>query len=231
MANFTESIPGIISALGEPSRPSRPILEDGTEPGTFPAIAMAFLARSGDERAVRAALNALRHNEWIKPRDLAKTDPVEVEEAFRASGAVSLVKSARLLRKLAKWFVDTFGDNEVAGPSIATESIRDDLRSINGIGPPTADAILLHGFGRATYPVDHPTYRILLRHGWIDESTDYDEARALIEAAFPDDPESLSKLSTHFKELGRLTCRATSAKCDRCPLKPFLPEGGPFGEF
>ena len=69
--------------------------------------------------------------------------------------------------------------------------------------------------------------RILVRHGWLDPSSDYDEARSALESIAPDEPERLAQLSLGFEKLGRDFCKSTAPKCDRCPLRPLLPEGGP----
>jgi endonuclease-3 related protein len=222
MARLGEAIP-LIASLGiEPTAPP-------FEVGSFAAVLAAFLTRAGDARAVASAITALRDSDWLEPATLAQVDPAEVEEAWRSAGARSLLKSARPLLRLSAWVAATFEvrDDGILDTNATTEALRDGLRSLNGIGPATADAILLDGLGRPAYPVDRATYRVLVRHGWLDPTADYDEARALIEAALPDDPAGLSRLGSGFEVLGRTTCRATVARCERCALQPLLPEGGP----
>src|SRR5262249_11967694 len=91
----------------------------------------------------------------------------------------------------------------------------------------TADALLLRALARPIYPLDRASYRILVRHGWLDLSADYDEARAVVERLSPDDPGTLAQLSDWLARIGGGVCRVRGAKCDPCPLRPFLPEGGP----
>jgi endonuclease-3 related protein len=226
---FTESIPDILSNLAGMSGRVGADSSPGADVGSFLAVAGAYLSRSGEARPVFAAIVTLRESGWSDPHRLASADQTEIHDAFQQGGARSLARFASPLLKLARWYAATF-DVDGDTTSIATESIRDDLRSINGIGPATADAILLHGFGRSAYPVDHATYRILVRHGWIDEGAEYDDVRSLIESAIPDDPRAMERLSADFAELGRLACRATVARCERCPLRGLLPEGGPLGD-
>ena len=221
MPSFTESIPTMTTALADRFGEGRPA---GDDPGTFAAIATAFLSRDGDERAVRSAIDALRDAGLIDPRRLAEADPVAVEESWRSSGARTLVKSARGLRRLAEWVVETIPDDD---QSPSTEALRESLRAIKGIGPATADAILLDGLGRSAYPVDRASYRILVRHGWLDAEAGYDEARDLIEGGFAADVRALRNVSTWFERVGREACKASVAHCERCPLRGLLPEGGP----
>ena len=229
MPRFTEAIPEILASLAGRTGQGRSSTVRDAEPGSFVAVAGAYIAQSCDERTTRVAIDDLRESGCSDPHTLAGADPVEIAEAFRAGGSKSLVKLAGPLVKLARWFAATF-DGDSDDGSTPTESIRDGLRAVKGIGPATADAILLGGFGRAAYPVDRATYRILVRHGWIDQGAEYDEVRSLVEGALPDDPANLARLSEDFEALGRLTCRATVAKCDRCPLQGLLPEGGPLGD-
>ncbi len=217
MPTFTDAIPVILAALDGPE-------EGPPSQGTFEAVAAAYLAQWGEARAVAQAIDALREEGWLEPGALAAADEAAVADAWREAGSRGLVKLIPALQRLALWAARSLRDGA------STETLRDGLRKIKGIGAASADAILLRGLGRAAYPVDRATYRILVRHGWLDASAGYDEARSLVEAALPDDPMGLSRLSAEFEHVGRLWCRASVAKCERCPLRPLLPEGGPLGE-
>jgi endonuclease-3 related protein len=230
MPQLVDAMPSILEALADPDRPGRSGLNLAHEVGTFAAVATAYLRRFVDDRAVMAGVDALRESGRLEPGVLADSDPAEVEDDWRASGARSLVKLARPLLRLARWAADALDSDGLIGGSTSTEALREGLQGINGVGPATADAILLEGLGRSVYPVDRATYRILVRHGWIDPGADSEEARSLIEAAVGDDPAGLRRLAEGFERLGREACRASVARCDRCPLRPLLPEGGPLGE-
>jgi endonuclease-3 related protein len=215
--NLTDAIPVILAAIEGPE-------EAPPNAGTFESVAAAYLAQWGEERAVAQAIDALRDAGWLEPEALAAADEAAVADAWREAGSRGLLKLIPALQRLARWAAESLRDGA------STESLRGGLRAIKGIGAASADAILLRGLGRAAYPVDRATYRILVRHGWLDPSAGYDEARSLVEAALPDDPAGLARLSAGFEQVGRLWCRASVAKCERCPLRPLLPEGGPVGE-
>jgi endonuclease-3 related protein len=220
--SFTESMPLIQSSLDEAGAPA-PAIADGSAPGSFEAVASVYLAQFGEAKAVARAVDALRDEGWLDPAAIAEADPLAVEDAWRDAGARGLVKLVRPLQRVARWAAGVLDELDVR----STEALRDGLRAIKGIGAATADAILLRGLGRAAYPIDRATYRILVRHGWIDASANYDEARSLVEGALPDDPAGLVRLSDGFERIGRSACRPSVAKCERCPLRPLLPEGGP----
>jgi endonuclease-3 related protein len=228
VANFTESIPAILRAVEGLGLLPFPQALAGLQPGTFPAIVASYLSRSIDDRAVKNVLDALEEAGWSDASAFGKLDPAEIDDLFQASGIRGLTKSIRPLLKLAQWFTDEIG--EVADEGHATEALRDGLRSLTGIGPATADALLRDGFGRASYPVDRATYRILVRHGWLDQMADYDEARGLVEAPLSETPERLLELALGFEAIGRQWCKAGVPKCEKCPLRELLPESGPYGD-
>ena len=194
--------------------------------GRFVSIVRAGLARVADPRVASAALDALRDASLLEAPALAAADPAELDDLFRVSKVRLSARAIRPLQRVARWVAEHELDAEQAA-SWSTESLREEWRRLNGVGPATADSLLLFGLGRPTYPVDRPTYRVLVRHGWLEPSADYDEARSVAEGLAPDDPESLGRLSIAFERLGRDHCKPSVARCEGCPLRGMLPPDGP----
>jgi endonuclease-3 related protein len=224
MPTFAESYPGIIAALADrfggsedPSRPHPP----------FARLLAAFLGRTLEPARAERVLNALRDADLLDPHDLAKADAWLIGEATSSASARLPEPAVQRLKRLARWLVEEHQGNPETLESVSTSQLREELLAVSGIGPASADAILLFALDRPVYPVDRATYRILARHGWIDPNSEYDEARDLIERQAPDNAAALARLSGWLERVGHDACRARVAKCDRCPLKPFLPEGGP----
>src|SRR5262249_4665176 len=111
----------------------------------------------------------------------------------------------------------------------STDDLREELAGVRGVGPVGADAILMAALGRPSYPVDRGTYRILVRHGWLETSATYDDARDLVVHHTGGDPEVLLGVAAGMDELAGRFCRASAPRCDACPLRDLLPEGGPLG--
>jgi endonuclease III related protein len=198
----------------------------GPKAGPFAAVVAVALGLMTDPRTASAALESLRDAGLLEPDALATVNPLELDDLFKQTRVRLASKALRPLQKIARWFSE--GDFDTEGlEKLSTEAIRESWRGLNGIGPATADALLLFGLGRATYPVDRASYRIMARHGWLDPSSDYDEARSALEAIAPDDPDALAQLSLAFEKLGRDACKPGTPRCERCPLQPFLPESGP----
>lgn len=220
MPSLPDAYPALTEALaGQYGRPSGATAGGGA----FERIVAAVLGASGPALAA-----ALREEGLLEPAALAEADPAEIEQAMAGRGKGRPGAPAiGLLRKLARWVVEHHGGDPGELDAAATSSLREELVALRGIGGATADAILLQGLGRAAYPVDRATYRILARHGWIDPTADYDEARAAVLGLDPDDPDAMARLSSWFERVGREYCRAGAPRCERCPLRPFLPDGGP----
>jgi endonuclease-3 related protein len=227
MPSLHESFPALLEALVDYSAAGLGL--DRLAP--FDTLLAILLDKILDPRKAIVGLEALREEGLSTPRNLAASDPAELVEVLRSAGVSASEKSLRTLHRVARWLNDSH-NGSVEGLSdpenpVPTEQLREELTAINGVGPATADALLLFGLNRPAYPVDRATYRILVRHGWLDPTADYDEARASVEDRSPDDPSTLARISRAFASIGREFCRAAAPRCDRCPLSPFLPDGGP----
>jgi endonuclease-3 related protein len=97
------------------------------------------------------------------------------------------------------------------------ETARGRLLSIHGIGPETADAILLYAGNRASFVVDAYTRRILRRHYLCGDRAAYETLRELFHAALPADPSLFNQYHALFVSLGKKHCRSR-ARCEGCPL-------------
>jgi endonuclease-3 related protein len=194
----------------------------GRESSPFESLAAVALGLIADPRTASAALEALRDSGLLEPAALARANPLEIDEIFEQARVRLKSKTLRPLQQIARWVSEHEDFSK-----LSTEAIREAWRGLNGVGPATLDALLLFGLKRPTYPVDRASYRIMVRHGWLDPSSDYDEARSVLETIAPDDPEALAQLSLAFEKLGRESCKPGTPRCEHCPLRPYLPESGP----
>jgi endonuclease-3 related protein len=213
---YPEFAPVLLDRYGRPTASHAP-------DHLFRQILRVFLTRTIADRKADALLEVLADAGLLEPAGLADADPAEIAQAIESAGSFSKLIPA--LRRLASWVVEQGGEGALA--DAPTESLRDSLRALKGVGPTAADAILLHALGRPAYPLDRPTYRVLARHGWIDPNTDYDEARALLEDLAPDDPAALADLADWLDLVAAEFCKVATPRCDRCPLRPWLPPSGP----
>ena len=134
------------------------------------------------------------------------------------------VKARRLKSFIARVHRKCGGDIErfLSGP---VSALRQELLSINGIGPETADSIVLYAAGKATFVVDAYTRRILLRHGLIAPGDDYDAVKALFESHLPACADLWNDYHAQLVCVGKTYCRP-AARCPGCPLARFRHDGG-----
>lgn len=209
-----------------PSPGAGPSAIGGEVPSPFESIVRVALWLVAEPKVASVAFDALHGTGLIEPRALAGVDPLELDEILRQARVRLSSKALAPLRRIAGWMTARGLDGEDLA-ALPTESLREAWRELNGVGPSTVDALLLFALGRPTIPVDRASYRILVRHGWLDPSSDYDEARSVLESIAPDEPDRLSRLSLALEKLGRDACKSSAPRCDRCPLRSLLPEGGP----
>ncbi len=225
MASLAECYPILLAALadhyGQPQ--SAP-----PERSAFAAVLAAALELSAGSARVAAALEALDQSGLLEPSTLAGIEPSEILDSLRDAGLSLPARSATLLVRLARWYAKARGNDDLAHDPAAGKMVglRAELAAINGVGLATADAILL-AMGQPVYPLDRGTYRILVRHGWIDSATEYDQASELLSRQAAGNSQEIARLSTWLAQVGRQFCVPRSPRCQRCPLGCVLPEQGP----
>jgi endonuclease III related protein len=208
----------------------------------FEAMIAVFLDRELGSKRWRPALDALSDHGFLRPDRLADAEIPEITDALRERGIAAHARTIAPLKRLGRWASERgsadFLSLETADaladdPPISR--LRGDLGSIKGITPAAVDAVVLFALKRPSYPVDRATYRVLVRHGWLDATASYEEARDFLvdRALFACNDEeqgavaALSDLSHAMERLGQQYCRAAEARCHGCPLESLLPEGGP----
>lgn len=223
MSTLDESFPALQAALieryGHPAGlpPAEPLL----------ASAAALLMGDPSASEVARARTALVEADLLDPETLVSADLVVAEDHLRENGFPLPRKAIAGLQRLARWLVEAHQGNGDSLADAPTESLRDELAAINGIGRATADALLLYALRRPVYPLDRASYRVFVRHGWADPSADYEDARETAERPLRDDPDGLARLKIFMEQVGREFCRVRAPRCDRCPLRPWLPDTGP----
>ncbi|MEM1305215.1 MAG: endonuclease III domain-containing protein, partial [Planctomycetota bacterium] len=102
-----------------------------------------------------------------------------------------------------------------------TDELRASLLSVSGVGPETADAILLYAGDRPRFVIDAYTRRVVGRHGWRDDLS-YGGLQQWFESELPADAAVFNEYHALMVEVGKRHC-GPKPKCDGCPLRPMLP--------
>jgi endonuclease-3 related protein len=166
----------------------------------------------------------LREAGVMEPLALYKLPHAELAELIRPAGYYQV--KAKRLHSLLRFLVAQYDCSLDAMFRADLALLREQLLAIHGIGPETADAILLYAGGLPTFVVDTYTHRILARHGWIGYDAGYDEIKDYFESALPGDAALYNEYHALLVRVGKEFCRRTVPKCEACPLTSMLPPTG-----
>ena len=195
-------------------------------PGDSPFEIMvgAVLVQNTAWRNVEQAINNLRDAGVMEPHSLYNVPPEELAELIRPAGYYQL--KTKRLRNLLRFLVEVHDGSLESMFSTSLPSLREQLLAINGIGPETADAILLYAGGLPTFVVDTYSHRILARHGWLDYDAAYDDIKDYFESTLPDDAALYNEYHALLVRVGKDYCKRTAPNCEACPLAEMLPASG-----
>lgn len=180
----------------------------------------AILTQNTAWSNVERAISRLRRERAL---NLAKLHSVSLRRLagwIRPAGYFRI--KARRLRAFTSWIVRNFDHDLRRLFALPTDRLRRELLAIPGIGPETADSILLYAGKRPVFVVDAYTRRILERHGWIEARATYDEVASLFVQQLPRDARLFNEYHALIVALGKTYCRSRP-RCEDCPLKLFLP--------
>lgn len=194
-------------------------------PGDTPFEIMlgAVLTQNTSWKNVEKALTNLRDRDLLDPIKLNELPREEMEELLKPAGYFRL-KTARVKNLLAL-LCGKYGGSLEEMFSGSLSSLREELLNLNGIGPETADAILLYAGGFPTFVVDLYTHRVLKRHGWIEPEADYEMVQDFFHSSLERDAPQFNEFHALFVKVGKEHCGKTP-KCSGCPLESLLPPGG-----
>jgi len=132
------------------------------------------------------------------------------------------VKAVRL-RNLLALIVQELGGDITTLAERGLDAARERLLAVKGVGPETADSILLYGLSLPSFVVDTYTARICNRHALAPEDAGYEELRELFMDALPEDTALYNEFHALLVRVGNGWCRPRAPRCDTCPLGAFLP--------
>jgi endonuclease-3 related protein len=181
----------------------------------FEVAVGAVLTQNTTWRNVEKAIKNLKEHRLLSARALSRVPLSKLAQHVRPAGYYRL-KSQRL-----KNFVD-FLQHEYAGSMARmarepTEPLREKLLGVTGIGPETADSILLYALGKPVFVVDAYTRRILSRHGMVEQEVNYEELQRFFEEHLPRDVPLFKEFHALLVRTGAQFCKR-EPRCNECPL-------------
>jgi endonuclease-3 related protein len=189
----------------------------------FQVIVRAILVQNTSWKNVELALSNLRAAQLLSVQGIEAAELRRLERLTRPSGYFR--QKARTLKAFCAFLRDEFGGSLRGMFNTPTLILREKLLKVFGIGPGTADSILLYAGGHGVFVVDAYTRRMLVRHGWIHERAKYDDIRWLFERQFPGDIEIFNEFHALIVGAGKRWYRSQEPDCEHCPLGRYREAG------
>ncbi|OGR35328.1 MAG: endonuclease [Desulfovibrionales bacterium GWA2_65_9] len=217
MSKRSETIQGLYRTLSGALGPSR--WWPGETP--FEVAVGAILTQNTNWKNVEKAIANLKAAGALTAKGLRALHPARLEELIRPAGYFR-IKTKRLTDFLD--FLEQESGLEIeALAHQELPQLRSKLLAVRGIGPETADSILLYALGKPTFVVDAYTVRMFSRHGLIPEVTDYHEVQDIAQSAIAPEAADYNEFHALIVRAAKQWCRKSKPLCALCPARALLP--------
>ncbi|MDR3073954.1 MAG: endonuclease III domain-containing protein [Deltaproteobacteria bacterium] len=187
----------------------------------------AILTQNTNWRNVEKALQALDAATGLVPDAVAALAPAELEAFVYPAGFFR--QKSRKIRNFLLLLKESGGLGHGAEDvslacfaDLEMEEARGKFLAVSGIGPETADCIVLYALGKPSFVVDAYTRRLFHRHGLVEDTVTYAELREFFMDALPPDRALFAEYHALIVRAGKEFCRKTTPRCTECPLGSFL---------
>lgn len=162
----------------------------------------------------KAIYNLIREGKLNAPA-IHKITPERLASLIRPAGYFNV--KAKRLKHFVSFLVQDYGGKIEKIKKDETETARQKLLGVNGIGPETADSIILYALERPVFVIDSYTKRVLSRHNIMEHDATYDSFQELFHSNLKREVRLFNEYHALFVRLAKEHCR-TKPRCDGCPL-------------
>ncbi|MGB3222127.1 MAG: endonuclease III domain-containing protein [Desulforhopalus sp.] len=187
-------------------------------PGDTPFEIMvgAILTQNTNWSNVQKAINNLKSENLLNYQSLSQLSSDEIAQWIRPAGYYNL--KARRLRNFLDMVANIYqGDLDLFIEDDLSRA-RDNLLAVNGIGPETADSILLYACGHPIFVIDLYTHRVFSRHNLVMEETDYATMQNIFMDHLLPDLQLYNEFHALIVRVAKTYCKKTKPLCEKCPL-------------
>lgn len=184
----------------------------------FEVAVGAILTQNTNWTNVEKAINNLKASKALNPKKLMDMPIERLAILIRPVGYFNI--KAKRLKAFISFLMDNYGGNMERMRKDNAKSLRRKLLLINGIGPETADSILLYALNKPVFVIDAYTRRILSRHRIMDYKASYDEYQRLFHEELDEDISLFNEYHALFVRLGKEFCKP-KPRCNSCPLNQY----------
>ena len=186
----------------------------------------AILTQNTSWKNVEYAIANLKTAKVLSAERIYTLNQKKLAQLIRPAGYFNI--KAKRLGNFVNVLVENYGASLGQMMKGDTKMVRNRLLSINGIGPETADCILLYAGNHHSFVIDAYTKRIFSRHGWCSETSGYDELQVLCKSSLnqKSGPQQLDYWRDYHAQIvsaGNAYCKPRDPLCHECPLEILLP--------
>ena len=181
----------------------------------FEVMVGAILTQNTSWSNVDKAINNLKNSIDLHPLNILRTSN-EILEILIYPAGYYRVKTRRL-KAFCEMMIAEFDGSEYKMQQLPWQETRSILLNVNGIGPETADDILLYALNKPVFIVDQYTMRIFSRLGYRPIYDSYEEWQTFFMQSLPNDADLFKKYHALIVSHAQLLCRK-SPLCEACPL-------------
>ncbi len=157
----------------------------------------------------------MKVKDCLNPGQILCVSPDLLEECLKSAGYFRL--KAQRLRHFCRWYLAAGGFDALQ--SWPTHALRSTLLAVHGIGPETADDMLLYAFERPVFVIDAYTRRLAQRLRWIIGNPSYDKLQQLFEHSLPNEVSLYNQYHALIVIHAKTRCRKQKPKCESCLLQ------------
>lgn len=188
----------------------------------FEVMVGAILTQNTSWRNVERAIANLKKKRILSLKKMQALPSRILAPLIKPAGYYNI--KARRLRCFLKFLCRSYGGSLKKIRSEKTHTLRNNLLSVKGIGPETADSILLYALNKPVFVVDAYTKRIFSRHRLIEEGSTYDQVQDFITKNLKIDVKLFNEYHALLVKLGKEYCLKRKPRCAVCPLSEDIPQ-------
>jgi len=185
----------------------------------FKALVRTILSQNTSGRNQTVAYKRLENSIGVTPELIARAPTEAIAEAIRPAGMYN--QRSSVLKRVSDEVITRFDGDLDPVIRKSYDEAREDLMSLPGVGPKTADVVLMFVAGKSIVPVDRHIFRISRRLEIVPQKAGYDEVRVTLENA--SSPERREDVHVFLIRFGRETCKAQRPRCSVCFLEDLCP--------
>lgn len=182
----------------------------------FEIIVGAILTQNTAWTNVEKAIKNLKNAKVLTPKRMHDLSQGELAKLIKPAGYFNI--KAKRLKHFLNYLFDEYSGRLDRLFKKRTDFLRKELLAVNGIGPETADSILLYAGRHPVFVVDGYTKRIFSRHMLVDKDADYDEIQMVFMKKLSHDVQIFNEYHALIVKVGKDFCKTRNPLCRKCPL-------------